>query len=236
MRSSPRATNTRRDRDLGAAYAMKPAWTRTELTSVVRGSPMGKLLRRYWHPWALRPTPSTSQKSSRTGRGPDPASRQRRPRRPLARPLAAATAAPRSIMARSRTVASATATMGGSSTRSAIARSNPASPKAAGSRTSSPALIPRTRALPADRRPDGPRGENAGAARLRSARGGMRSDRHFVRRGGGTGDIRGRKLHPRGRKTSLKKQSGEGNMVDLALRASAQLRTLPPPRRGAISK
>jgi hypothetical protein len=49
-------------------------------------------------------------------------------------------------------------------------------------------------------------------------------------------DIRGRKLHPRGRKTSLKKQSGEGNMVDLALRVSAQLRTLLPPRRGAISK
>ena len=55
LRSSPPATNTQRDRDLGAAYAMKPAWTRTELTSVVRGSPMGKLLRRYWHPVGLAP-------------------------------------------------------------------------------------------------------------------------------------------------------------------------------------
>lgn len=34
-------TITQRDRDLGTAYAMKPAQTRTELTSVVRGTPMG---------------------------------------------------------------------------------------------------------------------------------------------------------------------------------------------------
>jgi len=44
---------TQRDRDLGTAYAMKPAHTRTELTSVVRGTPMGELLRRYWHPVGL---------------------------------------------------------------------------------------------------------------------------------------------------------------------------------------
>src|SRR3954464_8293457 len=46
-------TITQRDRDLGTAYAMKPAHTRTELTSVVRGTPMGELLRRYWHPVGL---------------------------------------------------------------------------------------------------------------------------------------------------------------------------------------
>jgi hypothetical protein len=46
-------TITQRDRYLGTAYAMKPASTRTELTSVARGTPMGELLRRYWHPVGL---------------------------------------------------------------------------------------------------------------------------------------------------------------------------------------
>src|ERR1700749_4886803 len=32
---------------------MKPSTTRTELTSVVRCTPMGELLRRYWHPIGL---------------------------------------------------------------------------------------------------------------------------------------------------------------------------------------
>ena len=44
---------TQRDRDLGIAYAMKPSTTRTELTHVGRGTPMGELLRRYWHPIGL---------------------------------------------------------------------------------------------------------------------------------------------------------------------------------------
>ena len=44
---------TQRDRDLGTGYAMKPSTTRTELTSVGRGTPMGELLRRYWHPVGL---------------------------------------------------------------------------------------------------------------------------------------------------------------------------------------
>ena len=44
---------TQRDRDLGTAYAMKPRATRTELTEVGRGTPMGELLRRYWHPIGL---------------------------------------------------------------------------------------------------------------------------------------------------------------------------------------
>ena len=44
---------TQRDRDLGTAYAMKPSTTRTELTEVGRGTPMGELLRRYWHPIGL---------------------------------------------------------------------------------------------------------------------------------------------------------------------------------------
>ncbi len=44
---------TQRDRDLGIGYAMKPSTTRTELTSVGCGTPMGELLRRYWHPAGL---------------------------------------------------------------------------------------------------------------------------------------------------------------------------------------
>ncbi len=44
---------TQRDRDLGTAYAMKPSTSRTELTAVGRGTPMGELLRRYWHPIGL---------------------------------------------------------------------------------------------------------------------------------------------------------------------------------------
>ena len=44
---------TQRDRDLGTAYAMKPSANRTELTEVGRGTPMGELLRRYWHPVGL---------------------------------------------------------------------------------------------------------------------------------------------------------------------------------------
>ena len=46
-------TITQRDRDLGTAYAMKPSTTRAELTAVGRGTPMGELLRRYWHPVGL---------------------------------------------------------------------------------------------------------------------------------------------------------------------------------------
>ncbi len=36
-------TITPRDRDLGTGYAMKPSATRTELTSVGRGTPTGEL-------------------------------------------------------------------------------------------------------------------------------------------------------------------------------------------------
>jgi phenylpropionate dioxygenase-like ring-hydroxylating dioxygenase large terminal subunit len=46
-------TITQRDRDLGTAYALHEPATRTELTSVARGTPMGELMRRYWHPVGL---------------------------------------------------------------------------------------------------------------------------------------------------------------------------------------
>ena len=44
---------TQRDTDAGTAYAMRPSASRTELTEVGRGTPMGELLRRYWHPRAF---------------------------------------------------------------------------------------------------------------------------------------------------------------------------------------
>src|SRR5258708_27799996 len=44
---------THRDRDLGTGYALRPPATRTELTEVGRSTPMGELLRRYWHPIGL---------------------------------------------------------------------------------------------------------------------------------------------------------------------------------------
>jgi len=44
---------TQRDGDLGTAYALTPSKVRTELIDVRRGSPMGELMRRYWHPVGL---------------------------------------------------------------------------------------------------------------------------------------------------------------------------------------
>jgi phenylpropionate dioxygenase-like ring-hydroxylating dioxygenase large terminal subunit len=46
-------TISQRDRELGTGYALRPPTTRSELTSVGRATPMGELLRRYWHPVGL---------------------------------------------------------------------------------------------------------------------------------------------------------------------------------------
>ena len=40
-------------RDEGTAYGMRPASYKSELVEVSRGTPMGELLRRYWHPIGL---------------------------------------------------------------------------------------------------------------------------------------------------------------------------------------
>jgi phenylpropionate dioxygenase-like ring-hydroxylating dioxygenase large terminal subunit len=42
-----------REPDQETAYRMRPQATKTELTDVGRGKPMGELLRRYWHPVGL---------------------------------------------------------------------------------------------------------------------------------------------------------------------------------------
>ena len=39
--------------DIGSAYARKPPNYNAKLTEVGRGTPMGELLRRYWHPVGL---------------------------------------------------------------------------------------------------------------------------------------------------------------------------------------
>ncbi|MGH8221464.1 MAG: aromatic ring-hydroxylating dioxygenase subunit alpha, partial [Woeseiaceae bacterium] len=41
------------DMDTGTAYGRPPPAYRAELTLVGAGSPMGELLRRYWHPVGL---------------------------------------------------------------------------------------------------------------------------------------------------------------------------------------
>ena len=93
---------SQRDRDLGTAYAMRPAATRTELTEVGRGTPMGELLRRYWHPVGLAATPPTRPGKVRVLGEDLILFRDRQGRAGLLSCRAAATAAPRSITARSR--------------------------------------------------------------------------------------------------------------------------------------
>jgi hypothetical protein len=127
-------TITQRDRDLGTGYAMKPSTTRTELTSVGRGTPMGELLRRYWHPVGLV-ADATDIPRKRRVLGEDLVLFRDKHARPVCCTPAAAIAAPRSITARSRKTASAAAITAGSSTPKAIASNSPASPRAACSRT-----------------------------------------------------------------------------------------------------
>jgi phenylpropionate dioxygenase-like ring-hydroxylating dioxygenase large terminal subunit len=49
----------------GDAYARPQATYRKELTEVGRGTPMGELLRRYWHPIGLAEDASETPKSVR---------------------------------------------------------------------------------------------------------------------------------------------------------------------------
>jgi hypothetical protein len=63
---------TQRDRDLGTGYAMRPPTTRTELTAVGRGTPMGELLRRNWHPVGLVGDATEIPSKVRARRGFDP--------------------------------------------------------------------------------------------------------------------------------------------------------------------
>jgi phenylpropionate dioxygenase-like ring-hydroxylating dioxygenase large terminal subunit len=46
-------TTTPKQRDEGTAYELRPSVIKDELVRVTRGTPMGELLRRYWHPVGL---------------------------------------------------------------------------------------------------------------------------------------------------------------------------------------
>ena len=131
------------ERDTGTGYERKPSTYNAELTEVGRGTPMGELMRRYWHPdrsrgRRQRDTPQRVRVLGedlilfRDGEG--------RPGLRLSR--AAATAARRSITARSRSAASAAAITAGCSTSKATAWSSRASPSGGQHReTRAPALV-----------------------------------------------------------------------------------------------
>ena len=110
----------------GAADLRTPSSPRS-----ARGTPMGELLRRYWHPVGLAADAGdTPRAGARARRGPDPVPRRTGPRRAWSI-RAAAIAARRSTTARSRSAASAAAITAGCSTSTATASSSRASPRAA---------------------------------------------------------------------------------------------------------
>ena len=123
--------------DTRTGYTRKPSTYDAALTEVGRGTPMGELMRRYWHPVGLVADAGTTPEAGARVR--------RRPRSCSATARAglawswraAAIAAPRSTMAGSRSAASAAAITAGCSTWKAIAWSSRASPAAAASASAS---------------------------------------------------------------------------------------------------
>ena len=74
--------------DEGTAYGLAPATYDKELTEVGAGTPMGELLRRYWHPVGLAADAgATPRPGARARRGPDPVSRRPGPAGPGASAL-----------------------------------------------------------------------------------------------------------------------------------------------------
>ncbi len=108
---------TQRDRDLGTGYAMKPPSTRIELTAVGRDTPMGELLRRYWHPVGLISDATDIPRKVRVLGEDLILFRDKGGRIGL---LHARCCHRGTTMARSRMTASAAATMAGNSTRKAV--------------------------------------------------------------------------------------------------------------------
>ena len=117
--------------DQGTGYGTKPSTYIAALTEVGRGTPMGELMRRYWHPVGLVSHATATPREVRVlgedlilfrdGAGPaGPGARR-----------AARTAARRFTTARSRSAASAAAITAGCSTSKATASSSPASRRAA---------------------------------------------------------------------------------------------------------
>ena len=99
----------------GTAYEMKPSTYIASLTEVGRGTPMGELLRRYWHPVGLS-THATNVPREVRALGEDLVLFRDGKGRPAWFIPAAVTAAPRSTTARWKRTAFAVAIMAGNST------------------------------------------------------------------------------------------------------------------------
>ena len=167
--------------DTGTGYTRKPSTFDAALTEVGRGTPMGELLRRYWHPVGLVADADTTPKPVRALGEDLILFRDGNGRRRPGAWRAAAIAAPRSTTARSRSAASAAAITAGCSTWKAIAWSSRASPDGGRirERMRQP-WYPVRGALRPDLRLYGPARAEAGAAALRVPRG---AGRRRVRRG-----------------------------------------------------
>jgi len=75
-------------RDEGTAYELRSPLVKSELVAVGRGTPMGELLRRYWHPIGLiADADGTPRKIRALGEDHDPVPRRRRQGRARARAL-----------------------------------------------------------------------------------------------------------------------------------------------------
>jgi hypothetical protein len=94
---------------------MKPRQHDPVLTEVGAGTPMGELLRRYWHPVGVTGDASDTPRQVRC-LGEDLILFATRPAAPASSTRTARTAARRSTTARSKSAASAAATTAGSST------------------------------------------------------------------------------------------------------------------------
>ena len=177
--------------DIGTGYDRKPSTYNAELTEVGRGTPMGELLRRYWHPVGLAADAGTTPKAVRV-LGEDLILFRDGQGRPGSWTRAAATAAPRSTTAASRSAASAAAITAGCSTCEGHCLEQPCEPDGGRSRDRiRQPWYPGAGALRPDLRLHGPAGEEAGAAALRmpgSARAGemVEADDTSIGRGGGT--------------------------------------------------
>ena len=118
--------------DIGTGFGRKAPTYLAALTEVGPGTPMGELLRRYWHPVGLASHATATPREVRVLGEDLILFRDKTGRAGLRAIRAARIAAPRSTTARSRSAASAAAITAGCSTSRAAASSSRASRKAAG--------------------------------------------------------------------------------------------------------
>ena len=158
--------------DQGTAYSRKPSDVPAELTEVGRGTPMGELLRRYWHPVGLSSHATEhAARGAHARRGPGAVPRRRRPSGPGLGALLPSRHHP--LLRQGRGARHPLLL-----SRLAVRRGRPLPRPAlrAGRRREAPrpraaALVPGGRALRPGVRLHGAAGEKAAAAALRRARG-----------------------------------------------------------------